>query len=298
MTTTPNDELAMPHFEEQLWAEIRAHHEDGTWTRPAAVAARDRVPATVAGRPAIHRRAARRSLAAAAALAVIAAAGALSATSGGDSDGTGDIETRTIAALDEVLDDSIVYTVGQIDGVAVHEGWYDKTSRFLSRDPDGTPVSDWGPGVAPEPDGDPSADEVNRQVDYCASEYTDRTDLRVVVISENEAETMRDNLADGSLVADGTEVVDGQELIRLAAAAPTPPLTEVVYYVDPTTYRPVLVRISSDGEATPTIASQTVTFEYLPRTAENLSQLVPPIPEGFTRTASPDDLPFPRTSCD
>jgi hypothetical protein len=312
---THTDELAMPHFEEQLWAEIRSHHEDGRWARPAP--ALDRVPAAVTGRPTIHRRAARRSLAAAAALAVIAAAGALSSIggNGGDGDGTGrgtepeaseapaasDIETRTIAAIDQALADSVVHTTHDfLDNADVGDGesWYDEATgaeRHVTRTTDGV-LYDLGPAVAPTLDGEPEATATIRTVDHCFSEYDERESAGQP--AESEAEMIRDRLAAGTLVAGGTEVVDGRELIRLIEPTPeapaddaarrqrmagreqpaTPPPVDLVYYVDPDSYRPVLSRLYP-GES----AQLTTTYEYIPRTAGSLADLVPAIPDGFTQ---------------
>jgi hypothetical protein len=312
MTTTPTDELAMPHFEEQLWAEIRAHHEAGAWTRPAA--ARDRVPAMVAGRPAIHRRAARRSLAAAAALAVIAAAGALSSIGGDEGTGrgsrpessdapaAGDIETRTIAAIDEALADSIIHTVGDVGG---HEVWYDgatRASRTLHRDRDRRPLWEVGPAVAPLPDDQPGAAVASRQINHCSLEYAEVASFRLTELPASDPATIRDRLADGTLVADGTEVVDGQDLIRLVEATPASPSRDIIYYVDPDTYRPVLVRLSpteaDPGDDVPSIQPETIRFAYLSRTAENLALLAPPIPDGYTRvTDTAGGFTF-LTACD
>jgi hypothetical protein len=58
--------------------------------------------------------------------------------------------------------------------------------------------------------------------------------------------------------------------------------------IDPETYRPVIrVGDPSGDEFSLDGAGYTQTYEYLPRTAENLAQLVVPVPEGFARV---DDL--------
>ena len=304
----PTDELAMPHFEEQLWAQIQARHEDGTWTRPPATPSP--VPPTVPAPTVVHRRAVRRSLAAAAALAVIAAAAALSTIGGNGGGGGGttagrhpdaaatpaadEIETRTIAAIDEALADSIVHTVDDFadnSEIGDNESWYDEgsgTERWVARNPDGTPSYDVGPAVAPAPDDEPTATVMGREVDHCASQYAESKWLTSPPL--NEAGMIRDLLADGGLIADGTEVVDGRDLIRLreamAVATPggPPQVRDAVYYVDPETYRPVTARFQTGDPE-----QHTVTFEYLPRTAESLSQLVPAIPEGFTQVAQVRD---------
>jgi hypothetical protein len=55
-------------------------------------------------------------------------------------------------------------------------------------------------------------------------------------------------------------------------------LVEHIYLVDPETYRPMMI-LGYQG----TDAEYTMTFEYLPRTPENLELLVTPIPDGFVQ---------------
>jgi hypothetical protein len=300
-STDPHDELALPHFEAQLWAEIQARHEDGAWAqRPTGPA---RAQRAVPRPPSVHRRAVRRSLAAAAALAVIAAVAALSSLGGGGDDGdrrtatgrppsstaltpTGDeIVVKTIAAIDEALADSVVHTVSDVadtNDLGDSESWIDEgtgTERWVTKAKDGV-LWDTGPATAPAPDAGPQTTALIREVDHCFSEYAETT--WTLPPTQSEAERMRDLLAGGSLVADGTGVVDGHELIRLAEATQVDgdQPRDVVYFVDPATYRPVETRIY-EGEP----EQQIVRFEYAPRTPESLAKLVPEVPQGFTKVA-------------
>lgn len=183
-------------------------------------------------------------------------------------------------------------------------------------------VDDVGPGMPPPgtPPFDPSLpSETHRQVDYCFGEY--REFPQALLPGHNEAAGVRDGLADGSMIEDGTQVVDGRELIRVvrllepatgeraAALAATeaaggPATTDTVptggpittgtateeqpvvdedhvTLIDPETYRPVML-LGYAGSS----AEYVMTFEYLPRTVENLALLSPPVPEGFVQTAA------------
>ena len=295
----PTDELPMPHFEDRLWAEIRAQHDKGAWTPTRAGHAS---PPLVLARPAtaVHRRTARRSLAAAAVLAVIAATAALASLGTTDSrspspstqppSGTlpdQEVATLTIAAIDEALDDSIVHSVTDNTDTGDGEVWHDETTgaeRHTLSSGDNTPLFDVGFAVIPGPDDEPSTSALIREVDYCFSDYSDTEQPWLPV--GTEAQQIRDQLADGTLVASGTEVVDGRELIRLLQPVPEgmPEDTDAAVYVDPDTYRPLLQRIYPGTEY-----ETIVTIEYLPRTPENLSLLVPTVPAGFTQVAAPHE---------
>lgn len=154
-------------------------------------------------------------------------------------------------------------------------------------------------GVAPADPRWPRASM--RHVDHCFATYAD-VEEPVLPGGGGPAARTRDGLADGSMVIDGTELVEGRELIRVVAGPqpptatgssppgegtstvpvvppPTPdggPTTvapdDTVTYVDPDTYRPVMV-------VDPGMYTQRL--DYLPRTPQNLARLVPPVPEGF-----------------
>jgi hypothetical protein len=223
-----------------------------------------------------------------------------------------DLAAEIRQAVDEAAADSVVHVVQDMTtGPGDSETWTDETSgasRSLSLSETGAPTADRGwrtpptpdqqpPGfpatsVPPElrPDPDPGIREdqgvvtvpmvMQRYVDYCFRVYVDLE--AGASPPRNEGERMAAWLAEGKLVEDGTEVVDGRELIRLVQP---PGGADSVYLVDPETYRPVRLTSYPGGEA-----EYTMTFEYLPRTPENLAVLSPPVPEGFTRAdVLPDD---------
>jgi hypothetical protein len=104
-------------------------------------------------------------------------------------------------------------------------------------------------------------------------------------------EFIRQSVDADMLVADGTQVVDGRELLRLRYAPTGGERPDTTILVDPDTYRPVL-QIDGPQDITDVngvahhFSRRVTRFEYLPRTAENLALLSPPIPDGFTEVSS------------
>lgn len=182
-------------------------------------------------------------------------------------------------------------------------------------------IDDVGPPPTPPdaPPFDPSLPSgLHRQVDHCFSEYREYEET--LLPARNEAQLVREGLENGTMREDGTQVVEGRDLIRIvrllpgsdvtgsAADGSEPPTTtfpakppttttlpaehegvedddEMIVdtdhttLVDPTTYRPVMV-LGYPGQE----AEYVMTIEYLPRTAENLAELSPPVPDGFVQT--------------
>jgi hypothetical protein len=206
------------------------------------------------------------------------------------------------------------------------ENWIDVTSgwsRTLLRHDDGTPVFETGQPQPPDPDdraptGEPpqescpapppppaggDAGEVNpcprpdrdsvdyptldaRMVDHCGRSYHDSWQPWTRLDLSDSPKEIGERLAAGQLAQDGTETVDGRELIRLrdvaTAELPDDFGIDQFYLVDPETDRPVQVYGDRGGPD-----EFTMTFEYLPRTPENLELLAVPVPDGFTETDAP-----------
>jgi hypothetical protein len=108
-----------------------------------------------------------------------------------------------------------------------------------------------------------------RAVNYCEQRYADAS----APLSPGPTwGYLRMYLETGDIVVDGTEELDGRELIRLRNHD-----SSFVYLVDPETYLPVQERQTYPAGEAPTVT----TYERLPRTAENLALLSPPVPDGF-----------------
>ncbi|MGH9229386.1 MAG: hypothetical protein ACRD07_11805 [Acidimicrobiales bacterium] len=303
MSTQLDDELVLPHFEDRLWVELARLHPDPDERAAAITDGPDR----------------RRRLLTAVAAAVaagVAVGGAALLASGGDGPSTSiappaqpapstapattdpaqpgvdappgpwitsDAVTGipptppTTVEHPRTRPDAVVFVEQRNAGGHVDHRWVDEAtgrSRDLQLDADGSPVHDSGwLDVEETPAG---LSFRIRAVDYCFAEYIE-TDWTPPARPNNGTpdwhEDVRDDVDRGVLVPDGTEVVDGRELLRYRA-----PDYEGVTWADPNTYAPVKVHnyVGSDAE-------YTQTYQYLPRTPENLALLEPVVPPGFTR---------------
>lgn len=216
----------------------------------------------------------------------------------GDSEGAAQMspeEQRIHDAIVEAAPSSVIHTTGP--RASDSEWWYDvttQTQRGITRRADGRPLIDMGPGVPPNLDGSPAPSAPGdygpvvprRFVDHCLRKYADTQDPNLYLGPETDA--LVQSLVEGSANVDGTEVVDGRELIRVVMTFELPPdltvpgevtvTTPEFVYVDPATSLPVSWA-GPDGSRTE--------VEFLPRTAENLAFLVPPVPDGFTQVETP-----------
>lgn len=313
------DEFPLPRFEERLSKVLLDAHDEHNRRHLAASERADSRPAETRPSGARHGRRARRSLLAgigAIAAAAALVAGVAASQVGGDdrpetdaTPGPGtetgeDLGARIIAATEEATADSLVHVVQDNVTGYDREFWSDETTglaRDLSLGDDGAPDYDTGPQTPPSPDQAPpvtAAPVTVRTVDHCLRQYADGTEPAPP--ARNEARWIRVNLTNGRLVEDGTETVDGRELIRLRQVPPEDdgfeyegPAEDTVVLIDPETYRPVSLRSYPGSDA-----EYVQTFEYLPRTEQNLALLSPPVPDGFTQVdALPGDAERATAGC-
>ena len=234
-----------------------------------------------------HRRRAKRSVVAGAA-AMAAAAALVFAVSARQADRPAEasLNARIIAATEQAVATSIVHVVQDNRVSPDAEMWTDETTglaRDLSRDGQGAPSYDAGPASAPRAGDEGVDDETLRTVDYCLRAYTD-AEPAVPPRSGSATQWILDALAAGTMVEEGADVFDGRELVRLHHLVENDDGREERWVlVDPDSYRPVRV-IGYPG----TEFEYVQTYEYLDRTAENLSRLTPPVPDGFQQV---DSLP-------
>jgi hypothetical protein len=272
--TEAPDELEVPHLKASLWHELADLHQDRQHSQKIAP------PAVVNLTP--HRSRRSRAVLAAAAAAVVA--GVVTAQLVGTSSET-PLMGRIVAATDEATASSIVHWVdeqtrpGEAEPSTMSENWADGISgaaRFRLQGGQLDQNVDVGPLIGPTIDS--TAHSGQRVVDYCTRQYVDHVDTggASTDVDPDALGSLRNDVAAGRLVEDGTEVVDGRELIRLTGIEGTGTAGHVVL-VDPDSYLPVSARGTLDSGET---FSQT--YEYLPRTPENLALLLPPVPEGFT----------------
>jgi len=325
-TDTPDSpEIALPAFEDALWAALRAEHARARATgSPISststtddVEVLDPTPVVVpVDAPGRQRRALRRVLAAAAAVAVLAGIGVVAATRGDDGGTTVagpstesptteplTIEEQAAAAMAPIEYSSVSVEDSYEDGVLVSRRWTD-TLSFASRtvwyDADGDPTGETGVAVPP------TGEEPPREgvwVDHCRRQWG-RWDIGFHETSEFMV-VAKDT--PHATFADGREELDGRELIRLR------PLTDeaagevlddegnlavardeirpdqleqrINYLLDPETLLPVAARFAP----TDGFRGSLVRIAIEPRDAETLQELVTTGPAGYEEVPPPAD---------
>jgi hypothetical protein len=304
--------LAAPHFEARLWQELERLHEQRQHpVAPVGAVRRRRSRSLRLGIGLVA------AAAAVAGVLVVRDPGSGSGSGGRDPDSRAaspgtraeppvSLETRIVNATGAAIDASVV-KVTTVDGSGRSGDdvdWTDEQSgrmRMLQLNLAGEHSFDSGPATAPgldtpspdfpdRPDIQPTDPDVpqvlERTVDYCFGQYRDGTNFALPGYSF--AGMIRDDIERGHLHADGTEMYEGRELLRfeyetityddsdlLGVSVPTYTPEPRWVLVDPETYRPVY-------QADPDIDRMS-TIEYLPRTAENLALLQPPVPAGFEK---------------
>lgn len=173
---------------------------------------------------------------------------------------------------------SIIHTVTNVDDGTVVETWSDVTGARM--------VSSTGAAGAPAQTFRESVDGdqvVTLTVDYVRHVWWRNTQPRpdkmiagsIFGVPYGDPAGIRADLARGDLVLVGTERVDGHatEHLRMTGEAAT---ASADLWVDSTTFLPV--RMTGQKAE----RHFTVSYEWLPRTAENLAQLELSPPGGFT----------------
>jgi hypothetical protein len=330
-TDTPDD-LALPAFEDALWAALRAEHaaQARPLAPPSSTSTTDEVEVLdddgFAGPPVVvpvdagrrRHRALRRALAAAAAVAVLGGIGVVASTAGDD--GTTaiagpsteapeeiGIEEQARRALDPLAFDSVSIEETYEDGVLVARRWSDSRTmdeRTVWYDPQGQPTGELGL-VAP-PGDEPSREAA--WVDHCRRErgtgpLSYHQSSAFIVVTKD--------LGLGALVSDGREVVDGRELVRLRSVREEVALelfAEEPPYVDPDEVRPdqleqgvafyldaeTLLPVAVRHGGTDGRPETEVRITVQPRTAENLQQLVTTGPGDYTEVPPEAEGDGPR----
>ena len=321
MTLDTEDRVPVPHFTQRLWEELADLHDElgGDDRRPLASTSRSRRRSAVVVAAAV-----------AAAAAAVAAGVVLVQPDGHDvvsvpgdgsyapapapnsfDTGGADLVAQLVEATRTASAGLVVHTTTRSASGRSGERWEDWTTeryRSVALDPHGEPIEEIGGALLDWSSDDASdrratEDDVLRIVSHCRREVTDESGSGM---TGNPAWPFSDapsDLAtpdDVTVVVDGSEVVDGTVLARVRVVE-----TGEVVLVDPATS--LAVRGTSDPG---TADEVTTTYEYLPRSPENLALVAPPAaPDEYAAVelgssqgeidAPPwdDDRPIPEPDC-
>jgi hypothetical protein len=178
------------------------------------------------------------------------------------------------------IDQYVVHETYTADGQPKGQDWADgQGSRWLSvREP----VSDPPFATLNTIEGGKSTFLI---VDYRAhtwfrSELPATSDIKGLGIAFGDTDALRTDLKNGLYVIVGQEQVDGRDAVHLRYNPPPGEPAHAQLWVDPQSFLP-LKWIGDKGVPVAT------TFEWLPRTPENLARIALPVPAGFTEQASP-----------
>jgi hypothetical protein len=207
---------------------------------------------------------------------------------GGPPDHAGAAQPHTVAFLvahtQQALDatgSSIIHTVTNVDDGTVVDTWSDLTGARM--------VSSTGPAGAPVRATQESVNGnqlITLDVDYARHVWWRDTGSRpdklitgiILGVPYGDPDSIRADLARGELVLVGTEQVAGHatEHLRMTVDPGEAAAAAADLWVDSTTFLPVRM-IGQKGPR-----DFTVTYEWLPRTAQNLARLELTPPAGFT----------------
>lgn len=190
------------------------------------------------------------------------------------------IEERIVAAYRAAYADNVEHrTFTYADKGVTYETWTDDRTglrRFRTEGGGegslkGKPSSDEGPLRT-----DDTSTSGVRRIDHCFREYTDDPTASSGVPSGTEVDEMQRALDEGRLVVEGERELDGRATIRLRYDGAEP--REGYVWLDATTLLPFRAEGQEDSDG-----AFVETTELLPRSAENLETLVPPVPAGYTK---------------
>jgi len=294
-TPVPDERLPLPHLKAALWAQLADLHEEVQRTehRPA--------PKDIVVFDRRHRLRGRRSLYVGAG-AIAAAAALVVAVSGQDpappeQPHESQLGARIVAATRQAAEDKVSHVTTDFVVPDAGDKWsqYDVEEwsdwaapganiHLVLRDQAGNVVEDSAGTFGPHGDVDGPSFRILQHRDRTYIEDCSVTGAGATGGTDT-AETIRQELDEGHYYEDGTEVVDGRELLVFRIRPGTDEDGKWVGeddgfagFVDPETYLPVSDRFF-DGNGNVIIQR---TFEYLPRTPENLAKTtVPPVPPGF-----------------
>ena len=132
----------------------------------------------------------------------------------------------------------------------------------------------------------PSTAEITN-VDYTTRTWSRQQTSSVLTAGGLSPSQIRARIASGDFTVAGTVSLHGRRALELTWSSTEPMSNSGTLWVDDQTYLPLRSVITQRWRAGGT-PFQTITTDYqmLPATPANLNLLTPPIPAGFTRTAT------------
>jgi hypothetical protein len=125
-------------------------------------------------------------------------------------------------------------------------------------------------------------------VEYATRTWSRQQSSSVLLAGRLSPSLIRDQLARGRFTVIGPVELAGRQAVKLTWSALQGPLTvTTMLWVDARTYQPLrLVMTTRAPHRDAPLETDTTQYQVLPATPDNLSLLAPPIPAGFTRTAT------------
>jgi hypothetical protein len=127
-------------------------------------------------------------------------------------------------------------------------------------------------------------------VEYASRTWSSGTSSSVLLAGRLSPTLIRDEIASGRFTVVGRVSLDGRQAVEVTWSSAHGPITvTTALWVDARTYAPLRTVVTTRAEAgarDAPVEVDTTDYQILPVTPANLNLLKPPIPAGFTRTAT------------
>lgn len=124
-------------------------------------------------------------------------------------------------------------------------------------------------------------------VEYATRTWSSQRSSSVLLAGDLSPSLIRDEIASGRFTVLGRVSLDGRQSIELTWSSSFGPMTvRTTLWVDAQTYLPLRSVQTQTAQHGMLLETDTTAYQILPATPANLGLLKPPIPAGFTRTAT------------
>jgi hypothetical protein len=125
-------------------------------------------------------------------------------------------------------------------------------------------------------------------VEYATRTWSRQQSSSVLLAGSLSPSLIRDQIANRGFTVIGTVELEGRQAVELTWSTSQGPLTvTTTLWVDARTYQPLRsVMTTRAPRQDVLLETDTTQYQILPATPANLGLLTPPIPPGFTRTAT------------